>query len=169
MSDLRKYLQGGDLRSIAGANQILSIIKNQENFDELFQYLFSENRLIVMRAADAIEKITINNSVFLDNHKDELIKFLEDAQDKEFKWHLALLVSRINLNRDEIGHVWTQLTKWAKDKSESKIVRVNSLQTLHDLTKKFTDFEKDLKITIQEIKSENIPSINARIRKLKKR
>lgn len=96
-----------------------------------------------------------------------MIKFLKDAQDKEFKWHLALLVSRINLTQDEIGQVWVKLTKWAKDKSESKIVRVNSLQTLYDLTKKFTDFEKDLELTIQEIKSENVPSINARIRKFK--
>lgn len=167
MSDLRKFLQGGDLRSIANVDQILSLIKNQENFDKLFQYLFSENRLIVMRAADAIEKITINNSVFLDNHKDELIKFLEDAQDKEFKWHLALLVSRIDLTQDEIGQVWTKLTKWVRDKSESKIVRANSLQALHDLTKKYTDLERDLEITIQEIKSENVPSINARIRKFK--
>lgn len=97
-----------------------------------------------------------------------MIKFLKDAQDKEFKWHLALLVSRINLNRNEIGQVWTKLTKWAKDKSESKIVRVNSLQALHDLTKKYTDLERDFVLTIQEVKCENVPSINARIRKFAK-
>ena len=97
-----------------------------------------------------------------------MIKFLKDAQDKEFKWHLALLVSRINLNRNEIGQVWTKLTKWAKDKSESKIVRVNSLQALHNLTKKYTDLERDFVLTIQEVKSENVPSINARIRKFVK-
>lgn len=58
MNNKKKYLQGGDLRSIADVDQLIPLIKTQKTFDELFSCLESEDRLIVMRAADAIEKIT---------------------------------------------------------------------------------------------------------------
>lgn len=41
---------------------------------------------------------------------------------------MALLVSRLKLAKSEIGKVWATLMKWALDKKESKIVRVNSIQ-----------------------------------------
>ena len=53
-------------------------------------------------------------------------------------------------------------------KSESKIVRVNSLQALYDLSKRHVDLEKDWNLIINEIEKEDIPSLKARIRKLKR-
>ena len=167
MNKLITYLQGSDLRSIANVDRLLLLIKDQNDFDELFRHLYSDDRLIIMRATDAIEKITVNKPKFLATHKSELIKFLDKAQDKEFKWHLVLLVSRLKLTLEELGQVWTILTEWAKDKSESKIVRVNSLQALHDLTLDNKELKKDFELTIQGIERENIPSLNARIKKLK--
>ncbi len=71
MDDLIKYLDGGDLRTIVGANKVVSLIKTQSNFDKLFQYLFSNDRLIIMRTADAIEKITTKHPEYLTKHKNE--------------------------------------------------------------------------------------------------
>ena len=166
MDNLIKYLDGGDLRTIAGANKIVSLIKTQDDFDKLFQYLFSDDRLIVMRTADAIEKITTKHPEYLKKHKQEIINLMNTAKDKEFKWHLALIVARLNLTTDELGIIWQKLSNWAKDKKESKIVRVNSIQSLFDLVKKNPELKRDFDLTIQEITSENIPSINARLRKL---
>jgi len=167
MNNLITYLKGGDLRSIADADKVVSLVKTQDDFENLFQYLFSKDRLVVMRAADAIEKITLNKLEFLKGHNQELINLVEKAVDKELKWHLALIVSRLDLNINELGIIWDKLTKWATDKKESKIVRVNSIQSLFDLTKKNNELNKDFELTIQEIGAENIPSINARLRKLK--
>jgi hypothetical protein len=166
MDDLIKYLDGGDLRTIAGANKIVSLIKTQDDFDKLFQYLFSADRLIIMRTADAIEKITTKHPEYLKKHKQEIIDLMNTAKDKEFKWHLALIVARLNLTTDELGIIWQKLSNWAKDKKESKIVRVNSIQSLFDLVKKNPELKRDFDLTIQEIVAENIPSINARLRKL---
>jgi len=47
MNNLLTYLKGGDLRSIVNANEVLLLIKTQADFDELFQYLFSNDRLII--------------------------------------------------------------------------------------------------------------------------
>jgi len=79
VTDIKKYLKGGDIRSIAGVEQLVPLIKTQKDFDELFSCLYSEDRLIVMRAADAIEKITRDHQAYLDPHKSRLISLLGTA------------------------------------------------------------------------------------------
>ena len=166
MNKLINYLQGGDLRSIAKTDKLVRLIKNQSDFDELFQFLFTKDRLVIMRTADAIEKITLNNPEFLLRHKNEIINFLGLAVDKEFKWHLALIVSRLELSVDEFHTVWETISIWARDKKESKIVRVNSIQALIDLELNNQKLDNNLELIIQEVRAEKIPSINARLRKL---
>jgi len=56
---------------------------------------------------------------------------------------------------------------WAKDKTNSRIVRVNSMQALFELSRQNKKFTKKFQQLIGELQKENIPSINARIRKLK--
>jgi hypothetical protein len=47
-------LSGGDLRSIAQSNKVVDLVQDQEDFDKLFQFLFHEDRLVVMRAAPSL-------------------------------------------------------------------------------------------------------------------
>ncbi|RQP18386.1 MAG: hypothetical protein EAS52_05655 [Parapedobacter sp.] len=60
MSRFKDILQGGDLRSIGKANQVVAQVGDQSTFDELFKELYNTDRKVVMRAADSIEKITVN-------------------------------------------------------------------------------------------------------------
>lgn len=167
MTDFEKILSGGDLRSIGKSNSVILKIQTQKDFDELFQCLFHEDRLVIMRAADTIEKITINNTQYLEKHKDAIIKLCSTVIDKELKWHLALLIPRLQLDDFEFANAWNTLTNWAKDKNNSRIVRVNSIQGLSEMKLQKKSLEKDFKFTLYEIEKENIPSINARIRRLK--
>ncbi len=166
-TDLIKYLKGGDLRSIANVDKLVILIKSQKDFDKLFQYLFSKDRLIVMRTADAIEKVSRRKFEYLNKCTQDIINLMNAAIDKELKWHLALISSRLNLSIQDLGIVWDKLTFWATDKKESKIVRVNSIQALFDLANKNEELKRDFSLTVQTIENENIPSINARLRKLK--
>jgi RPA family protein len=52
------------------------------------------------------------------------------------------------------------------NKEESKIVGVNSLQSLYEIVKENNKYENDMNNVLKIIKQENIASINARIRKL---
>ncbi|MCJ7468618.1 MAG: hypothetical protein MUO53_18215 [Maribacter sp.] len=162
------YLHGGDLRSIAGVDALIRLIKDQGDFDRLFEYLHKEDRLVVMRAADAIEKISKSHPEYLKGYTQDLIKLLDSAQEKELKWHLALLITRVALDPDQLRHVWLILTQWLIDAKESKIVRVNSLQALSDLSSQNIRLENILAHMIPVLEKEPIPSLNARIRKLKK-
>jgi hypothetical protein len=165
---IEKILAGGDLRSIGKSNSVVANIHTQNDFDELFKCLFHKNRLVVMRAADAIEKITINNPQYLSPYKKSILDLCDTAKNKELKWHLALLLARFNLNNKELGKVWAILTKWAKDKKNSRIVRVNSIQGLFELLNHDSNLIRDFKSFLNEVEKENIPSINARIRRIKK-
>jgi hypothetical protein len=109
MKKIADILKGGDLRSIGQTNKI-------------FQQLFHSDRKIVMRSADAIEKITLKHPAFLKQHKASILKLIETAKHNELKWHLALIVSRLHLTIKEFEKIWQTLTGWANDKKESKIV-----------------------------------------------
>jgi hypothetical protein len=167
MSNLENLLKGGDLRSIGKSNKVVSLIDSQRSFDDLFQLLFSEDRKVVMRVADAIEKITISHSNYLQPHKREIMRLCDKAENKELKWHLALLVSRLSLSPKELEEIWQILLAWATNKVESKIVRVNSLQALFNLLTLNKELEHHFSSTLSKIEKENIPSLNARIKKLK--
>jgi len=168
MNTFIKRLSGGDLRSIGGANAIAKQVQSQHQFDELFEALFHNDRLIVMRAADVVEKITQNKPDYLKSHKKSLLRLLKDAKDKELKWHLVLLISRLQLTKPELGKVWEILSNWVLDSNESRIVRVNSIQALFDLSQQVPELMEDFELKITQLEREEIPSIKARIRKLKK-
>lgn len=166
MNKFQEILKGGDLRSIGKANEIVTMVNTQNDFDELFIGLNHSDRKVVMRTADAIEKITLDKSDYLQKHKTELLNLCKIAKDIELKWHLVLLVSRLSLTKEELGNTWDLLTKWATDKKESKIVRVNSIQGLFNLFQQNHELSQDFNLTLSEIEKEKIPSLNARIKKL---
>lgn len=169
MNESKQQLQGGDLRSIGRIEEVIKNIKNQEDFNNLFKGLFDSERLVVMRTADAIEKITLMHSEYLRPYKKQLLKLLKSANHIELKWHLAQLVTRITLNEEEIGIVWDTLTQWALNKKESRIVRVLSLQGLFNLLEQYPVLKKDFNDIVLILEKEPIPSIAARIRILKKK
>lgn len=165
-TDLENILKGGDLRSMGQSNKIVQLTDSQKKFDDLFRLLFHSDRKVVMRAADAIEKITIDKTEYLYGHKKEIMELTGKAQNKELKWHLALLASRLILSAKEFEKLWYKLSEWATNKKESKIVRVNSLQGLFELLSQNNKFQKEFYNILSQINKENIPSLNARIKKI---
>ncbi len=168
MKTFRELLNGGDLRSIGKSNEVVTLITDQESFDNLFSFLFSNKRIVVMRAADVIEKITATSPKYLNKHKKKIFVLSETVTNKELKWHLALLLPRLQLNEKETGIVIEKLTIWALDKKESRIVRVNSMQGLFDLSRENPALQNNFDQTIRALEQENIRSITARIKKFKK-
>lgn len=162
-----KLLLGKDLRTIGQNEFMVYLVNDQVSFDELFSLLFHHERPVVMRAADAVEKITRKHPEFLETHKLQLIAVLKSADHKELKWHVAQLVPRLPLDNEELKTVWNVLSYWLLNKNESKIVRVNALQGLYDLSVIHPDLKVRMEDIISEIEHEMIPSLQARLRKLK--
>jgi hypothetical protein len=131
--------------------------------------LFHKDRVVVMRAADAIEKVLANRPSYLRKHDRQIIELCHNVFHKELKWHLALLIARLNLGAKELDDTGQVLRTWASDKKEARIVRVNSLQALFDMASKEVSLVSDLMKITAELEKEKIASINARIRVLRHR
>jgi hypothetical protein len=165
MLKVKEKLLGGDLRSISEANEVVEIVSSKEKFDELFGFLDEKDRLLRMRAMDAIEKISRDHPEFLVGHELEIVNHCNyENLDKEFKWHLALLLPRIDL-KDDRRVVTSTLEGWVLNSKESKIVRVNSIQALYEFVNNNKFSHEEFYRIIEKVKKERIPSINARIKK----
>ncbi|PYT40812.1 MAG: hypothetical protein DMG47_18620 [Acidobacteria bacterium] len=91
-------LRGGDRRSIGKSNQIVKLVlSDPKRFPELFGCLWDEDPIVRMRAADAAEKITVTRPELLKPHKLELLGLLDEAEQIELRWHLALMAPRLAL------------------------------------------------------------------------
>jgi hypothetical protein len=66
-------------------------------FPKLIAGLWSAEPLVRMRAADAAEKVTRKHREFLQPYKDQLLGLMVEAQEQELRWHLAVLVPRLEL------------------------------------------------------------------------
>ena len=161
-------MSGGDLRTIGKGDSVVKQIQTPGDFDKLFELLFHANRNVVMRAADCIEKITRDKPAYLSKHKREILQLFYTANNKELKWHLAQLVPRAKLNDAELKAVWKQLSQWAFDKKESKIVRVNSIQGMFELLPLNRELKSDFNKAIEQLEKQKIPSLTSRINKLRR-
>ncbi len=169
MMEIKKYLEGGDMRSIGQVERVVPLIKNQADFDALFEFVLSRDELLSMRAIDAVEKITVSHPEYLRPHGKAIFKAMPLASKNVIKWHLALIVARIDWQEERLGFVWEQLTRWATSAKESRIVRVNAIQALFELSRKHPELREDLRLTVELLEQSEIPSIKARLRILKKK
>ncbi|MEO9004531.1 MAG: hypothetical protein ABI288_07330 [Ginsengibacter sp.] len=161
-----KLLSGSEPRSAGRSNDAVLKVRNDDDFDELFKCLSYKDRMVRMRAADAIEKITLKYPSYLFKHKSDLMDLCCTVKEKRLKGHFALLVPRLNLTANEKEIVWQRLTGWALDREESKRVRINSIQALYEIAEGDNFYIKDFELAIDQVEKENITSLNARIKRL---
>jgi hypothetical protein len=153
---------------LLGTPRVVSSVLDQESFETLFKLLFSNDRAVAMRAADAIEKVSRTRPEFLQGHQEELLNLLKGATNNELKWHLAQIICRIDLSPDDLRNVWNLLNYWATNPNEAKSVRVHALQGLYDLALKSegAGWRESFKRTLSSAVRQRIPSLAARARKL---
>lgn len=164
--NLLTKLKGGDLRSIGKADEIVKQIgNNQKLFDEVFQGIFDEDSLIRMRSADVAEKVSQKYPVLLKKHKSKILKKLENFEQQEVKWHIALMLSYLELTQIESEKVFTELSRWIVG-DKSKIVKVNSMQALADISTKNNSLKTKTIALIKKQIETGTPSLMSRGKKL---
>jgi hypothetical protein len=161
-----RLLLDKDLRKLKNIKKVIQAVTDQKSFDELYRLIFHHERPLVMRAADAVEKITREHPDYLQPHKPQLLSILKSVDHKELKWHIAQLLPRLVLTTTELNDVWNILKHWALNPNESKIVRVNSLQGMFDISTHYPEYAHEFGTAMELMSHEMIPSIRARIKKL---
>jgi hypothetical protein len=160
-------LKGGDRRSIGKANQIGKLILSEpKRFAELLNCLWDEDPIVRMRAADAAEKVTIARPEFLKPYKQELLGLLAEADQIELRWHLALMVPRLELSRPESERAAGAFQRYLKDRSS--IVKTFALQGLADLARQDSYLLEPARRALEESLRTGTAAMKARARKLLK-
>ena len=84
--------KSGDLRSIGLVDEAVAIVlARPELFGELVAGLADSDRLVRMRSADAVEKVTRKHADWLASWKRYLLQEAAAREEKELRWHVAQL------------------------------------------------------------------------------
>jgi hypothetical protein len=165
MAKILSKLQGGDRRSIGKVNDVVRAVQNKPDlFNELVNGLFDDDPVVCMRAADAMEKITLDNPHFLQPIKTRLICLAQQTQQQELRWHLAQMLPRLKLTPEESAALTDMFFDYLKDKS--KIVVTFAMQALSDLAVKEAAVSTRVIRAIEQLTQSGSPAIQSRGKKL---
>lgn len=165
--DLRGMLAGGDRRSIGKADHVVTVVRlHPELVGPLVELLWDEDPLIAMRSADALEKATRGQESWLRSYKAQLIGLMAECGQQEVRWHLAVMVPRLQLSPAECGHVATVLQEYLKDRSS--IVKTCAMQGLFDLTRQSPALRPEIRDLIRGLTRSGTAAMRARGRHLLK-
>ena len=165
MHPLLLKLEGGDRRSIGRADEVASeILKDPRLFHVLVEGLNVENPVIKMRAADAMEKASIEKPGHLLPYKSQLLKLAASSEQIEVQWHLAQILPRLKLNHNEKVTVVNTLLTYLS--GNSSIVNTFVMQAFADIAQTDEKLRPSLLVHIKELSVTGTPAMKARGRKL---
>jgi hypothetical protein len=158
-------LKGGDRRSIGRSNQVVRSVRRQPAlFPALIDGMFHEDELVRMRAADAVEKLTLSSPEWLRPFKRGLIGLAASTEQQELRWHLAQILPRLELSRRGRMVVAAIFRSYLQD--QSRIVRTFAMQGLADLAKQDPRLRDSIRPFIASLMRTGSPSMKSRGRKL---
>jgi hypothetical protein len=164
-SPIIDQLRGGDRRSIGKVPHVVRVVsKNLELTGELIVGLVSDDPIIRMRAADALEKVSKERPSLLDPFKEVLLSTAADSHQQEVRWHIAQMLPRLNLSRKEKDGVVSTLLGYMQDRSS--IVKVCAMQALTELAASDQRLVSSVKPVIEHACRNGTPAMRARGRKL---
>lgn len=164
---LKSLLEGSDRRSIGRANEAAALVlREPRRFPELIGYLWSDDGIVRMRAADATEKISVQKPGLLAPFKAELLGLLLEAEQQELRWHLALMIPRLTLTKKERQRAAEGLRRYLEDRSS--IVKTFALQGLTELAAVDRSLLPEIREILEAAERAGTPAMRARARKLLK-
>ena len=164
-ADILKKLAGGDRRSIGRVSEVVTDVLNDPTlFEVVFHGMVSDDPVIRMRSADAIEKITAWRPEYLRPYKTKLIQQVARIEQQEVRWHFAQMIPRLELSQEERAVVVEILLDYLND--QSKIVKTFSMQALADLAEQDVSLRAQVIPLLEELTETGSPAMRSRGRKL---
>src|SRR5580704_5612950 len=103
---IRNMLAGGIRSSIGRADEVAELVRRRPALaPKLVECLWDLDETVVARAANALEKASRDIPPILKPHKSALLGLMAEADQKELRWQLALMVPRLPLKPAECTRV----------------------------------------------------------------
>ncbi len=165
MNSLIEKLGGKDRRSIGNANQIvIQVLKTPSLIKKLIEILKINDPILRMRTADVIEKISRSHPDYLNPYKKILLNEGMPIQQQEVRWHMAQILPRLSLKKNERKKAVKQLFQYLED--ESKIVKTFAMQGLADFAFEDNELKKKVIFVIEDLIKIGSAAMRARGKKL---
>ena len=165
MPGILDKLHGGDRRSIGRSEEVVAdVLDEPKLFGELFEGMLSDDPVVSMRAADAVEKVTNEHPEYLQPYKTQLLLQVAHVKQQEVRWHVAQMIPRLDLSHFERHQAMNILTAYLSD--QSRIVQTFSLQAMADLAKQEPALRQQVAETLTAAYPSGSPAVKSRIRKL---
>jgi hypothetical protein len=158
-------LTGGDRRSLGHASDAVALVlRDPARFPELVHCLWSDDAVVRMRAADALEKVSREKPELLGAFKAELLGLAGESRQQEVLWHVAQIIPRLRLTRAERQRSIAQLKEYLRDRSA--ILRTLALQSLADMAADDPALREEVISLVEEALHSGTAAMKARARKL---
>lgn len=168
MHPLLKSLSHGDKRMVKGVAVAFELVRKDPSlFSILINGISSDNELIAMRSADAVEKLTVDRPEWLAAFKHDLIDYIPKIEQKEVRWHLCQIIPRLPLRKKEREELINVFQSFLKD--QSRIVVTFAMQALADLAGRDKKLKSKVIPIIGDLTKEGSPAIRSRGEKLLKK
>jgi hypothetical protein len=165
VSDLLDKLTGGDRRSIGRSDEVVfDVLDHPALFDTLFHRMLSDDPLIRMRAADAVEKVTARHPEYLEPYRALLLGRVAEIEQQEVRWHVAQMLPRLTWGKEERAACVALLLRYLED--ASKIVKTSAMQALADFADRDLDLLPQVLDLLQALTRTGSPAMRSRGRKL---
>ena len=166
MPTIYDLLTGNDLRSIGKSNEVVQLVTSDPVlFDEVFDGIFHNDKVVRARCADAVEKVAVRFPEMIQKKKSVILKNLNKFEQKEVIWHIALIIGYLKLSPKELVKAFDILHKWLNT-SNSIIVKVACMQSLATHAMKNKKLIKSVRDEIEKQMLTGAPAIKARGRHL---
>ncbi len=165
MDQILEKLRGGDRCSIGRSNEVVAdVLKDPSLFETVFDGMLHEDPIIRMRAADAIEKITVKHPEYLLPYKQKLIQTVAKSTQQEVRWHVAQMLPRLPLTGEERATAVETLLDYLNDKSN--IVKTFAMQALTDFAMRDANLRPQILLVLEDLTGTGSPAMKSRGRKL---
>ena len=162
---VRAMLCGVDRRSIGRVAEVVDLVEEHpRELPSLVLCLWDMDARISMRAADALEKLSRTTPSLLQPNKGQLLGLLAETTQQEVRWHLAVLIPRLQLTNAESRRAAKILQLYLED--QSSIVKTSAMQGLADLSKQFAWLRPTVIDLVRSLSRTGTPAMRARGRKL---
>jgi len=165
VNQLLDKLTGGDRRSIGRVGEVVAAVSNDPTlFEDLVQGLLADDPLIRMRAADAVEKISVQHPEYVQPYKEMLINHIAKSTQQEVRWHIAQLFPRLRATQAERSTMVAVLWDYLDDKSV--IVQVCAMQALVDFAATDPRIRVAVRKAVEERTRTGSPALRSRGKRL---
>jgi hypothetical protein len=165
MGTLTSKLAGGDRRSIGKSSAVVGeVLRSPSRLAEIIEGLAHDDPIIRIRCADVAEKASREHPEWFQPYKRELLNLAKSSAEQEFRWHLAQMLPRLDIDRRERCQTEAILLSYLQDKSS--IVRTFALQALADLSANNPELRRRVMLLIGDLQQTGSPAVRARAQKL---